>query len=145
MMIRAAFAAIAATLVLGGCATVPDPHALNGTEWQLTAIDTAGSTTTLTPAVQRRHTIAFREEGALEAQLDCNRGRATWSAQKPMNGAGAITIGPVASTRMLCPEPSFGEALAQGLTGAERFITTLDGRQLVLETGTLRYTFTAAE
>lgn len=134
----------AATLGLGGCTTLPDTHPLTGTRWRLTAIDTSGSTTTLTPALQARHTIAFADGGALEVQLDCNRGRSTWTAGRPGNGAGAISFGPVASTRMLCPQPSFGEQLAGGLAGAQRYTTTLDGRQLVIETPDLRFTFAAA-
>ncbi|WDA39878.1 META domain-containing protein [Erythrobacter sp. BLCC-B19] len=137
-------AAATATLALGGCMTIPDSHPLAGTEWQLTAIDTSGSTTTLTPALQRRHTIAFADGGELQLQLDCNRGRSTWTAGQPANGAGQISIGPIAGTRMACPAPSFGNDLA-GLSDAERFTTTLDGRQLVIETPGLRYTFAAAE
>ena len=125
--------------------TMIDTHPLVGTEWQLTAIDTAGSTTTLTPALQRRHTIAFRDDSALEAQLDCNRGRTTWIAGLPTSGAGTIAIGPVASTRMLCPSPSFGDQLAAGLAGAQRYSTTFDGRQLVIETPDLRFTFAPVE
>ena len=125
--------------------TLPDTHPLAGTEWQLTAIDTSGSTTTLTSAVQRRHTIAFVDGGEVQLQLDCNRGRSTWTADTPMNGAGSITFGPVAGTRMACPAPSFGNDLASGLEQAERYTTTLDGRQLVLETANLRFTFAAAE
>ena len=124
--------------------TVPDTHPLTGTDWQLTAIDTSGSTTTLTPALQARHTIAFGDGGELQMQLDCNRGRSTWTAGNPVNGAGSIAIGPVAGSRMFCPAPSFGNELA-GLSEAERFTTTLDGRQLVIETPSLRYTFAAAE
>jgi heat shock protein HslJ len=124
--------------------TIPDSHPLAGTEWQLVAIDTSGSTTTLTPAVQRRHTIAFRDGGEMQLQLDCNRGRSTWTAGQPASGAGNISIGPVAGTKMFCPEPSFGDELA-GLGEAERFITTLDRRQLVIETAQLRYTFSALE
>jgi heat shock protein HslJ len=131
--------------ILGGCVTLPYTHPLAGTEWQLTAIDTSGSTTTLTPALQRRHTIAFVDGGAMELQLDCNRGRSTWTAGQPVNGAGAISIGPVAGTKMLCPTPSFGDELASGLGDAQRFTTTLDGRQLVIETAALRFTFAAAE
>lgn len=125
--------------------TLPNTHPLAGTEWQLTAIDTSGSTTTLTPALQRRHTLAFLDGGEVQLQLDCNRGRSTWTAETPMNGAGVITFGPVAGTRMACPTPSFGNDLASGLEAAERFTTTLDGRQLVLETADLRFTFAAAE
>ena len=125
--------------------TVPDIHPLAGTEWHLTAIDTSGSTTTLTPALQARHTIAFLDGGEAQLQLDCNRGRSTWTAGRPVNGAGNITFGPVASTRMACPSPGFGNDLAGGLERAERFTTTMDGRELVLETPDLRLTFAAPQ
>ena len=124
--------------------TIPDTHPLTGTQWRLTAIDTSGSTTTLTPALQARHTIAFADGGELQAQLDCNRGRTTWTAGRPGNGTGTITFGPVASTKVFCPQPSFGEQLASGLGEAQRYTTTLDGRQLVIETPELRFTFAAA-
>ncbi len=147
MKFRAAAIATAAFALgaVGGCMTVPDRHPLTGTEWRLTAIDTSGSTTTLTPALQARHTIAFADGGEVQVQLDCNRGRSTWTAGQPGNGAGAISFGPVASTRMLCPQPSFGDQLASGLAGAQRYTATLDGRQLVIETPELRFTFAAAE
>lgn len=135
----------AATLGLAGCVTVPGSHPLTGTTWELTAIDTSGSTTTLTPSLQQRHTVAFLDEGALELQLDCNRGRSTWAAGQPANGAGSINIGPVAATRMFCPAPSFGDQMASGLATAQRFTTTIDGRELVIETPDLRFTFAAAE
>ena len=140
MKLSAAITA-AATLAAGGCMTVPDAHPLAGTEWRLAAIDTSGSTTSLSPALQARHTLRFADWGNLEAQLDCNRGRATWSASGPANGAGTIAFGPIASTKMLCPEPSFGSQLASGLAEAQRYTTTLDGRQLVIETRDLRFTF----
>lgn len=145
MNLSAALITAAALLALPGCVTVPDSHPLTGTQWQLVAIDTSGSTTTLTPALQRRHTISFGDSGELAAQLDCNRGRSSWSADRAANGAGAIIIGPVASTRMACPQPSFGEQLASGLAETQRYIATLDGRQLVLETPNLRFTFAPAE
>ena len=142
---RTVFAAATAALSLSACVTVPDRHPLTGTEWQLVAIDTSGSTTTLTPSLQRRHTVAFLDGGELQVQLDCNRGRATWTAGQPSSGAGAINIGPVAGTRMACLQPSFGDELASGLGEAERFSTTIDRRQLVLETADLRFTFAAIE
>lgn len=129
-----------ALVMLAACVSAPDPHPLEGSEWQLAAIHTSGSTTTLTPALQARHTLAFGPDGALALQLDCNRGRASWSAGKPRNGAGTITIGPVASTRMLCPEPSFGNQMAS-LAEARTYVLTADARELVIETGTLRFTF----
>jgi heat shock protein HslJ len=139
------FAATAAALVLPACTTLPDTHPLTGTQWQLVAIDTSGSTTTLTPALQRRHTASFLDGGELQLQLDCNRGRSSWTAGQPGNGAGSISIGPVVSTKMGCPQPSFGDPLAAGLGEAQRFMLTIDGRQLVLETPDLRLTFAAIE
>ncbi|MEQ5787350.1 META domain-containing protein [Erythrobacter sp. NFXS35] len=134
-----------ALMMLAACATTSAPHPLTGSEWQLAAIDTSGSTTTLTPALQARHTLTFGDEGALTLQLDCNRGRASWTAGRPRDGAGAIDIGPIASTRALCPEPSFGNQMATALSEAQTYVLTMDRRELVIETGTLRFTFAAAE
>lgn len=131
-----------ALLMLAACVSAPDPHPLDGSKWQLAEIHTSGSTTTLTPPLQARHSLAFGPDGVLTMQLDCNRGRATWTAGKPRNGAGALTIGPVASTRMLCPEPSFGSQLAS-LAEAKTYALTMDRRELVIETGSLRLTFAA--
>ncbi|WP_086617046.1 META domain-containing protein [Erythrobacter tepidarius] len=131
-----------ALMMLAACVSPGNPHPLEGSEWQLTEIHTSGSTTTLTPALQARHRLAFGPDGALALQLDCNRGRASWAAGKPRNGAGTLSIGPVASTRMLCPEPSFGNQVAS-LAEARSYVLTADARELVIETGTLRFTFAA--
>lgn len=141
MKLPAILAAACAALPLAGCATIPDVHPLAGTAWRLVAIDTSGSTTTLDPALQTRHTLVFADGGEAQVRLDCNRGRTTWTAGQPVNGAGAISFGPVATTRMFCPQPSFGDQLASGLAQAQRYTTTLDGRQLVIETPALRFTF----
>lgn len=132
-----------ALMMLAACVSTPTPHPLEGTAWQLTTIDTSGSTTTLDPSLQARHTLAFGADGQLAIKLDCNRGRASWSAGKPRNGAGALTIGPVASTKMLCPPPSFGNDMASGLSEARTYVLTADRRELVVETRALRFTFTA--
>lgn len=134
-----------ALMMLAACATTSAPHPLTGTEWRLAAIDTSGSTTTLTPALQARHTLTFGDAGALALQLDCNRGRASWTAGQPRNGAGAIDIGPIAGTRALCPEPTFGDQMASALSEAQTYALTMDRRELVIETGALRFTFAAAE
>ncbi|MBU7579657.1 MAG: META domain-containing protein [Porphyrobacter sp.] len=144
MILRTKTVATTLALSLAACATIPDAHPLAGSEWRLVAIDTSGSTTTLTPALQARHTLAFSDGGEAAVQLDCNRGRTTWTAGQPVNGAAAISFGPVASTKMLCPQPSFGDQLAAGLGEAQRYTTTLDRRQLVIETPTLRFTFAPA-
>ncbi|MCX9147774.1 META domain-containing protein [Erythrobacter sp. WG] len=134
-------AASTATLLLGACVTVPASHPLTGSQWQLVSIDASGSTTALNPEQQARHTLAFGEEGAAQVKLDCNRGRTTWIAGQPRDGASTITFGPVASTRMICPEPSFGNQLASALGLAQRFSRSSDGRKLVIEAPDARLTF----
>jgi heat shock protein HslJ len=131
--------------MLGACETLPEmAHPLAGPTWRLTDIDTSGSSTRLTPALSERHTVMFEDGGRAVIQLDCNRGNASWSAESPAGGgSGAITIGPVASTKMLCPQPSFGDQLASGLSGAERYTLLLDGRRLVIESEGLALTFNA--
>ncbi len=141
---RAALLLATITPILGACETLPDmAHPLTGASWRLTDIDTSGSSTRLTPALSERHTITFEDGGRASLQLDCNRGNASWSAQDPRAGAGSIAIGPVASTRALCPQPSFGEQLASGLSGAERYTLLLDGRRLVIEADGIAFTFSA--
>lgn len=137
------FAATALSFSLTGYMTIPDSNPLTGTQWQLVAIDNAGSTATLPPALQGRHTVNFLDGGELQLQLDCNRGRSTWTAGQPSNGAGSISIGPVVGTKMFCPAPSFGDQLASGLSAAQRFATTKGGSELVLETPGQRMTFAA--
>lgn len=139
-----AAALLAFAPVLAGCETLPDMgHPLTGTTWQLTDIDTSGSSTRLTPALQERHTITFEEGGRAALQLDCNRGNASWSAERPRAGIGSITIGPVATTRALCPQPSFGQMMAVGLEQSQRYTLLIDGRRLVIETDDESYTFSA--
>lgn len=142
---RAGLLLAAITPMLGACETLPEMvHPLMGPTWRLTDIDTSGSSTRLTPALSERHTVMFEDSGRAVIQLDCNRGNASWSAERPTSGGnGAITIGPVGSTKMLCPQPSFGDQLASGLSGAERYTLLLDGRRLVIEADGIAFTFSA--
>lgn len=142
---RGALMLAAITPMLGACETLPEmAHPLAGPTWRLTDIDTSGSSTRLTPALSERHTVMFEDGGRAVIQLDCNRGNASWSAERPASsGSGAITIGPVGSTKMLCPQPSFGDQMASGLAGAERYSLLLDGRRLVIEAEGIAFTFSA--
>jgi heat shock protein HslJ len=145
MTTRAAVTALFAIALLGACATAPEAHPLTGTRWQLVSIDTTNTSTPLDAALRARHTIAFGAGGELQAQLDCNRGRSSWTADEPRSGAGAISFGPLAGTKMGCPAPSFGNALAGVLGQVERYTITPDGRKLVLETKALNFTFAPDE
>lgn len=132
----------AACLAVSACAGIGMPkHPLEGTEWRLVTVQTSGTTTTLTPELSSRHTLSFESGSRLQARLDCNRGNASWSASEPRSGYGSITIGQVASTRALCPRPTFGEELAAQLPRARNFTLSEDRTELVLRTDTSDYVF----
>lgn len=134
---------LALTALLAGCMSLPEASPLAGTRWQLAMIEAEGRTTRLDPAQARRHSLAFREGGALILQLDCNRGQARWSLDAGAPGAAILTSGPVASTRMACPGPNFADLAALG--GSQARITTQGAGRLVLEAPGRRFTFLPAD
>lgn len=144
-MLHAYLKASAAALGLAECTTVPANHPLTGTAWRLVSITADGTEITLDPPLQRRHTLVFTDAQTLNLKLDCNRGRADWTAGRPRGGTGAISIGRVVSSTMACPDPSFGQQLSGGVGTAQRFVAARGSRTLVLEGGAARLTFTAAE
>ena len=111
-------AAIAA--LLAGCASpgVQPPAApLAGTAWQLVAIqsmdDAQGTTRITEPA---RFTLTFGKNGQATLQLDCNRGMGDFKAEPSADGtSGAISFGPIAATRALCPPPHLDERVARDM------------------------------
>jgi len=147
---RSSFVALAAAgfLVLSGCATTTEkvPHELTRHTWNLIQIAPrdAGSTI-LTYPQQARHQLLFEMDGELLLTLDCNRGNANWSADDPRDGSGSLEIGIVASTRALCPSPTFGEQLAADLPSARSFSLQSGGQSMTISTRQNDYTFVAAE
>jgi heat shock protein HslJ len=126
--------AAAAMLALAGCAadgTVPDttggseiaPMSLAGTSWQLVEFQSMDDAQgTRRPAPDRTVTVTFAEGGKLTLKLDCNRGSATWS-EGPHHATGSgLAIGPVASTRAMCPEPSMGGFVARSLPDVASYV-----------------------
>lgn len=123
-------AALAAVPLLACCAT-PGPArapSLAGTGWRLVAIqsmdDAQGTTRIADPT---RYTIRFEPGGTARVRLDCNRGFGPWEAAPNGPEGGSLQIGLVASTMMLCPEPSLGERVGQQL-GFVRSYLIRDGR-----------------
>lgn len=84
---------------------------------------------TTKPDAGRDYTLEFGADGALAMQLDCNRGRASWTAT-PSGEGGSLTIGPVASTRALCAQPDMGQTMAARLPDVASY--TLRGGHLFL-------------
>lgn len=77
----------------------PD-NALLGTAWQWLRSE-YGDDSVVEAADPTRYTVAFGEDGALAAQVDCNRGVGRYT----VDGVG-LTIEPLATTRVMCPEGS---------------------------------------
>ena len=90
------FALIARAAGLAGCATADAPSSptLEGSNWQVTAID--GHPTPRTDMYQ----VEFKD-GRASGRFGCNR----FSGPYTSTGT-ALTLGPTISTRMGCPEPA---------------------------------------
>ena len=123
-----------AVLLLAGCVTNPDVPAnagatagLAGSSWSFVSfqsMDDAQGTTA--PVAGKVYTLDFGTDGRLAMQLDCNRGNANYSEGPISETGGALTIGPIASTRALCPPPDMGELLAAQLPNVASY-TMRDG------------------
>jgi peptidylprolyl isomerase len=115
----------------------PEPE-LRGATWRwLRTVDPERS---WAPADPSRYTLTLAGDGRAQVRADCNRGMGRYTL-----AAGALELGPVATTKMLCPE-------AQGLDdrylkqlGAIRRVSTVTGllrADLYADSGTM---FFAAE
>lgn len=98
----------------------------------------------LTQEQAREHTLQFEPDNVLALQLGCNRGTSDWNASNPIEGKGTLHIGLVASTRALCPEPSFGEELAADLPEASAYILSDDRERLSIITRYMLFRFAEA-
>lgn len=74
---------------------------LSGTSWVLVEFQSMDDTK-LRPEAGVRYALAFGDDGSLQVQSDCNRGRGSW--RSPDNVT--LELGPVALTRARCPPPS---------------------------------------
>ena len=82
---------------------------LAGTSWQWQQ-SVYEDDTVVASSDPSRYTLTFNADGSLNAQLDCNRGRGTFT----LDGAN-LALGPVASTRMGCPADTQDGIFAQDL------------------------------
>jgi heat shock protein HslJ len=81
----------------GTAQPIPVPAAIVGT-WSLTGMTKGGSSVTLAAGVKT--TAVFGADGALSGNGGCNQ----YSGKYVLSGTSAIGIGPLATTRMYCPE-----------------------------------------
>jgi len=107
---------LAASAVAGASADDMRPQApLAGTAWRLLEFrsmdDAVG---VVRPNDPSRYTMQLDADGTVNMRLDCNRGNGTWSIEPsadPSNGR--FELGPLATTKALCPPPNLDEMIAR--------------------------------
>lgn len=135
----------AALAALSSCASFGErAHPLTRGEWRLVQVDYEDAyPMDLTPEQQERHWLDFGSDGRLQIGLDCNNGRASWTASEPYNSEGSITIGPINSTRAFCQPPTFSDEMSADLSQVERYSVRSNGREMELFNQRVAFRFTA--
>lgn len=122
--VRALLLALLASAACAPLAQSGDPTPVGSVwEWQETL---ASSGTRVVAAAPERYTIEFLPDGALRVQADCNRGSGRYET-----GAGRrLAIGPIATTKKMCPPGTQDAEFLRGLASAVGY--RFDGADLVL-------------
>ena len=122
-----------------------DPAAtsgLIGSVWQLTAVTekVPAFQGVIPEAEQANYTITFHADGSFEAKADCNSVSGTYTTADPTADSGDLSIFPGPSTRVACPEGSFGDLFTIGLGSAASYAIADDALTLTLvNDGTLTF------
>ncbi|MFM9033984.1 MAG: META domain-containing protein [Mycobacterium sp.] len=116
-------------LAAAGCGSKPATDPLTGTTWQLVGIESMApdeqpSTTVEDPS---EYTVTFGDDGKAGFRVDCNRGNSTWTSEAGASDSGTLSFGPIALTRMMCPQPSIDTKVAAAL-GRVRSYLISDGK-----------------
>lgn len=90
---------------------------LAGTSWQLLSIQSmSDEQPTVQVETPDRYTLHFLDDGRANMRLNCNRGMGTYKCTPTDSGdSGQLSFGPIAMTRMFCPQPSLDERIARDL------------------------------
>jgi para-nitrobenzyl esterase len=116
-------------LAAAGCgktAEVADP--LTGTTWQLIQIESMAPNEQPSTEIEQRfkYTVTFGDDGKAGFRLDCNRGNSTWTREGE-GSSGGLTFGPIAVTKMMCPQPSDEAKVAAALADVRSYLVK-DGK-----------------
>lgn len=111
-----------------------DPAKVLGRTWLWQA--TVTPVERISVAYPERYTIAFAENGQLQARFDCNTGGGTYTLS-----AGQVSFGPLRLTRKACPEDSQDMVFMRDLQRAKTFFLQDDKLflELPLDSGTMRF------
>ena len=118
-----------------GCGSADSAIPLVGTSWQLLSIESMApdeqpGTTIDDPT---KYTVTFGEDGRAAFRVDCNRGSSSWRSDATMGDSGSLTLGPIALTRMLCPQPSVDARVAAALDAVRSYLLSDGQLHLSLE------------
>ncbi|MBM3163127.1 MAG: META domain-containing protein [Chlorobi bacterium] len=105
------------------------PSTLAGTEWRLVEFqsmeDAQGITRPQDPSL---YTMRLVADGTVNMRLNCNRANGMWTAdQAGSPSSGGFTLGPLASTKALCPPPSMDEMILRDAAYIRSYVLK-DGR-----------------
>ena len=133
--------AVAVALTACGPSSPPD-RPLHGTNWRLVSLesmsDEQGTTAVDDPG---KYTVSFGADQRVAFRIDCNRGNSTFQAAPGGPDSGTLTFGPIALTRMFCPQPSLEQRVTTAL-GQVRSYLLADGRlhmSLLADSGILHW------
>lgn len=111
-----------------------NPQDVIGRTWQWVSTVTPVEKTTI--SAPGRYTILLTDKGRLQAQFDCNRGGGDYKISE-----GALSFGPLISTRAACPEDSQDGPFMRDLQRVSSFF--IENGMLYLElsadSGTMRF------
>jgi heat shock protein HslJ len=129
---RASLCLLSVSLALGACSSMPSTAPSNspstapatavatptlaGTSWRLASFQANDDgSQALRPGSPDGFTLSFGQDGRLAVKLDCNRGNGPWQAVTTDATGGTLSLGPVATTRAMCPPDAAGSRLVQDL------------------------------
>ena len=124
-------ATLGVTLALAatGCGKAAASDPLTGTSRQLLSIESMapGEQPGTTIPDPSKYTVSFGDDGRAVFTVDCNRGNSPWQAEVAGTDSGTLTFGPLALTRMFCPQPSADTEVAAALGRVRSFLLS-DGK-----------------
>ena len=104
-------------MAIGQTPSGTDPASLAGTSWQLVRFQ-GGDGAVVTPDDESKYTLTFGADGAVAAQIDCNRGQASWRSASP----GQLALGPLRLTRAMCPPQSMHDRIVDHWSSIRSYV-----------------------
>ena len=122
MRTRLRLCILSACLAMSACATTPGTAELAGSTWRLASFQSSDDgIAALRSSDPQRYTLSFGNDGRLAAKLDCNRGTGPWQAEAGDAKGGSLRLGPLGTTRAMCPPDPLGANLVRDLEAVRSY------------------------